>query len=89
MQVGRVLQSYVDGEADEVTARRVAVHLEECRRCGLELAAYREIKSTLARREAPDPDAVRRLHDFGRSLLGDGDDGDSAPEAGAAPPARL
>jgi anti-sigma factor RsiW len=69
LQVRRVLQSYLDGETDERTVRRVAAHLEDCRRCGLEAAVYREIKAALARREAPDSDAVRRLHQYGRSLV--------------------
>ncbi|MDR3084368.1 MAG: zf-HC2 domain-containing protein [Streptomyces sp.] len=69
MRVARVLQSYVDGETDEVTARRVAVHLEDCRRCGLEAATFREIKNALARREHLNPAAVTRLRGFGESLL--------------------
>jgi anti-sigma factor RsiW len=85
MQVARVLQSYLDGETDEVTARRVAVHLEDCRRCGLEAATYREIKSALARLEPPDPVAVQRLRGFGESLASgpDAGDGNVAPPAGA------
>ena len=42
MQVMRVLQSYLDGQTDEMTARRVANHLEACRRCGLDAATYRD-----------------------------------------------
>jgi len=73
MRVTRVLQSYLDGEVDEATARRVAVHLEDCRRCGLEATVYREVKKTLARREMPDARAVARLRDFGESLLTESD----------------
>ncbi|AYV26444.1 anti-sigma factor family protein [Streptomyces avidinii] len=82
IQVARVLQSYLDGESDEVTARRVAAHLEDCRRCGLEASVYREIHHALARRAEPDSDAVARLRQFGQSLLGE--EGGS-PDA-AAPP---
>ncbi|MBV7697379.1 anti-sigma factor [Streptomyces sp. TRM70350] len=84
MQVARVLQSYLDGETDEITARRVAAHLEDCRRCGLEVAVYREIKQSLARHEAPADEAVARLRAFGETLLHPdrGDDADS----GAQPP---
>jgi anti-sigma factor RsiW len=84
MQVMRVLQSYLDGHTDEVTARRVANHLDACRRCGLEAATYREIKASLARRAAaPDQAAVDRLRAFGTALgSGSTDDGDS----GLAPP---
>jgi anti-sigma factor RsiW len=69
MKVMRVLQSYLDGYSDEVTARRIANHLEACRRCGLEAATYRELKASLARR-APqvDADIVERLRAFGQSL---------------------
>lgn len=86
MHVARVLQSYVDGETDEVTARRVAAHLEDCRRCGLEAALYREIKNSLARREAPDQDAVARLRAFGESLAR-GEDGDGPQDIHHEPPA--
>jgi len=83
MQVMRALQSYLDGQTDEVTARRVANHLEACRRCGLEAATYREIKASLARTASPpELDAVERLRAFGASLAEPG--GDSQP--GAAPP---
>jgi anti-sigma factor RsiW len=69
LRVARVLQSYLDGEIDEITARRVAAHVEDCRRCGLEASVYREIKSALARRQTPDTTAVSRLQVFGASLL--------------------
>ena len=84
MQVMRVLQSYLDGHTDEVTTRRVANHLDACRRCGLEAATYREIKASLARRAAPlDPAALERLRAFGTALSSESsDEGD----AGHAPP---
>lgn len=71
IQVNRVLQSYLDGETDEVTARRVAAHLEDCRRCGLKATTYLEIKRALTRRAAPDDEALERLRGFGASLLRD------------------
>jgi anti-sigma factor RsiW len=81
MQVMRVLQSYLDGQTDEVTAQRVAAHLDACRRCGLEAATYREIKASLARRATPvDPDAVDRLRAFGARL------GQDRGEAGGGTP---
>lgn len=84
MQVMRVLQSYLDGHTDEVTTRRVANHLDACRRCGLEAATYREIKASLARRAAPpDPTALERLRAFG-SALSSGTPGED--DAGHAPP---
>jgi anti-sigma factor RsiW len=86
MQVMRVLQSYLDGHTDEVTARRVANHLEACRRCGLEAATYREIKAALARQAAaPDQAALDRLRAFGTSLASsphdEDDSGHSRPPA--------
>ena len=69
MRVMRVLQAYLDGHVDEVTARRVANHLDACRRCGLEAATYREIKAALTRTGPPlDPSAVERLRSFGTGL---------------------
>lgn len=69
-EVGRVLQSYLDGHVDELTARRVTRHLAMCRRCGMEAETYTEIKRALARRgEGVDPDAVARLRAFGAQLV--------------------
>ncbi len=87
MQVARVLQSYLDGETDEVTARRIAAHLEDCRRCGLEASVYQEIHNALARRADPDSAAVDRLRAFGASLLSDPPAGDDDAEHGMTPPA--
>ena len=42
MQVGRRLQRYLDGDVDDLTARRIMRHLEDCRRCGMEAATYTE-----------------------------------------------
>lgn len=86
-EVGRVLQSYLDGEVDEVTARRVARHLEACRRCGLEAVTYVEIKRALAERSSAVPqDAVIRLRQFAEQLIngpgateGDQDRGGATP----------
>lgn len=65
----RVLQSYLDGTLREMTAREVAEHLEECRRCGLEASVYTEIKRSLARQDRPvDPDTLERLRTFGVQL---------------------
>ena len=69
-RVGRVLQSYLDGQVDDVTAQRVRHHLEACRRCGLEAHVYDELKQALARRAIDlDPSAVERVKSFGRDLL--------------------
>lgn len=81
-EVARVLQSYVDGHVDELTARRVARHLEICRRCGLEAETYTRIKESLARRGGVDPEAVERLRAFGARLAELGPD--DPPEESAA-----
>ncbi len=82
LQTGRLLQSFLDGDLDEVTARRVARHLEMCRRCGLEATTYTAIKATLARRgTGVDPAAVARLAEFGTSLLVDQRDDPDQPYA--------
>lgn len=68
-EVGRVLQSYLDGELDELLARRVARHLEVCRRCGMSAETYAEIQRALRRSAgSPPEDAVGRLRAFGEQL---------------------
>lgn len=84
-EVARVLQSYLDGHVDEVTARRVARHLEVCRRCGLEAETYTRIKDALARRGGVDPEAVERLRAFGAQLVESGPD-DPREESGTGHP---
>ncbi len=71
-EVGRTLQSFLDRELDERTARRVGRHLELCRRCGMDAAAYREIKQTLRRRAGRiDRPTLTRLQAFAEDLLRD------------------
>jgi anti-sigma factor RsiW len=80
-QVGRRLQRYLDGEIDELMARRIMHHLEDCRRCGMEAAAYTEIKASIARRgeDLPD-DTVARLRSFGQRLIEEGPPADGDDE---------
>ncbi|MFJ9012523.1 anti-sigma factor family protein [Streptomyces canus] len=85
IQVARVLQAYLDGETDEVTAGPVAAHLEDCRRCGLEAGTYREIKSALTRLEQPDAGAVERLRVFAEGLLRRHDGGEGGEGQERAP----
>ncbi len=72
LRVTRVLQSYLDGEVDEVTSAIVVKHLEECRRCGLEASTYRAIKSAITEAGpdvAPvDAEAIERLCRFAEDL---------------------
>ncbi|HSL58144.1 MAG TPA: zf-HC2 domain-containing protein [Acidimicrobiales bacterium] len=73
-EVGRVLQQYLDEEAPADVAARVEEHLEDCRRCGLELDVYQRITTTLADRTPTlPPDALDRLRRFGEQLA-NGDD---------------
>ena len=69
-QVGKLLQFYLDGEIDDVTAERLAVHLEACRRCGLEHDTYAAVKETLRRRAPAVPEEpVARLRAFSEQLV--------------------
>lgn len=68
MRVGQVLQAYLDGEADAPTTAEIAAHLEACRDCGLEAAAYEDLKASLARHQDPDEDALDRLRTFAADL---------------------
>ncbi len=72
-EVAEVLQSYLDGHVDDITAQRVHRHLEHCRRCGLEVDTYEAIKDAVAHRTRQvDPEAVERLRQFGERLAEQG-----------------
>lgn len=82
-EVGRVLQSYLDGRTEELAGRRVARHLEGCRRCGLEAETYLEIKQALARKGPPiSPETMARLRAFGDELLAVSGDNTPPDQAG-------
>ncbi|MGI9577801.1 MAG: anti-sigma factor family protein [Microthrixaceae bacterium] len=66
--VGKIVQSYLDSELDDETARLVSAHLDECRRCGLEASVYRDLKAALAHRTDPPTESVDRLRSFGHQL---------------------
>lgn len=77
-RVGEKLQAYLDGEVDDLTTRRIAHHLEACRRCGMELAVYTQIKASLRRRgDGVEADAVERLRSFSQQLTAPDADPDS------------
>jgi anti-sigma factor RsiW len=84
-EVGRRLQSFLDGEDTAGRAELIRAHLEECRRCGLAAETYRALIAALARRAEPLPtEPVERLRSFGRALAaGRMDPG--GPAAGAGP----
>ena len=72
-EVSRALQAYLDGHLDEMTARRVARHLEACRRCGLEAEVYTRIKEAVSRMDREVPSLpVARLRDFAQRLAEEG-----------------
>ena len=68
-EVATFLQPYLDGEVDDRTLRRLAAHLEDCRKCGLEAETYRALKQALARRGIIPADALARLHTFAEQLV--------------------
>lgn len=75
-EVARVLQPYLDGEVDAHTLRLVAAHLEDCRRCGLEVETYTALKQALHRVGDPPAEPIERLRTFADQLAtGDVPDG--------------
>lgn len=77
-QVGKVIQSFLDSELDEITSDKVAEHLEGCRRCGMAADVYLEIKASLGHDDPEVPaESLSRLEDFARRL--------TAGEGGGAP----
>ncbi len=65
LRTRRELQRFLDGEADSVDAARIARHLDACRACGLQAAAYRAITASLREHGAPLPAPVlERLVEF-------------------------
>jgi predicted anti-sigma-YlaC factor YlaD len=68
-QVGELLQQYLDGHTDEDRSHKIRMHLDECRRCGMEAHTYERIKSTLStHRSAVPAESVTRLREFGERL---------------------
>lgn len=69
-RLGKVLQTYLDGELDSETALLVSEHLDECRKCGLEADTYEVLLASL-QTGLIDPEsheAIHRLADFGSRL---------------------
>jgi anti-sigma factor RsiW len=67
-EVARVLQRYLDGEVDEHTRRLVSEHLEDCRRCGLEVETYTALKQAIHRVSDLPAEPVDRLRTFAAQL---------------------
>lgn len=72
-EVARLLQRYLDGEIDELRARRIERHLEDCRRCGMKAETYAAIKRSLEQHRPSVPsEAIDRLRAFGERLAAEG-----------------
>ena len=84
-EVGKLLQSYLDGELDPERTRRIAEHLEDCRRCGLEAETYERIIASISasRGEVP-AEQVDRLRAFGERLA----EGEQPPDTDDMRPAQ-
>jgi len=67
-RVGKVLQRYLDGNLDDHATRRVAAHLDACRRCGFEATTYEQLKVSLHRGTPVDELALTRLRAFADTL---------------------
>lgn len=67
------LQSYLDGDLDEATARKILRHIDACERCGLRAEAYTAVKAALARRREAEAGEVGpmvgRLQAFASDLV--------------------
>jgi len=73
-EVGEWLQHYLDGELNDRRSERLAAHLEDCRRCGLEADTYERIKHSLADHQPSVPaDSLARLREFGARIARGGE----------------
>lgn len=72
VEVGRLIQTYLDGKLDADTTAKVARHLEACRRCGLAADDYRRLKAALNDAALPLPaESLQRLREFAADLASD------------------
>lgn len=76
IEIGRQIQTHLDGGLDAAAAAKVSSHLQACRRCGLTAQDYRRLKLALAETSAPVPaESLRRLQDLAAELAA----GDPSP----------
>ena len=69
IEIGRQIQSYLDGGLDPASAAKVSSHLHACRRCGLTADDYRRLKLALAETTAPIPaEPLQRLRALAAEL---------------------
>lgn len=74
-RVRTLMDAWLDGELAPDQAHRVAAHLQDCARCGVELETYQRVKDSLAAvavhlRPPADPEALARLQQFADDLTG-------------------
>ena len=55
VEIGRQIQTFLDGGLDQAAAAKVSNHLAACRRCGLSADDYRRLKEALRAAAAPLP----------------------------------
>ena len=66
----RALQRHLDGDLDAATDATLLAHLEACKGCGLDAAAYSQIKLSLAREADPvAAETVNRLRAFANDIV--------------------
>ncbi len=69
IEIGRQIQTYLDGGLDPGSAAKVSSHLHACRRCGLTADDYRRLKLALAETSTPLSDeSLRRLQALATDL---------------------
>ena len=69
IEIGRQIQTYLDGDLDPASAAKVSSHLHACRRCGLTAEDYRRLKLALAETTAPMPaEPLQRLRALAAEL---------------------
>ncbi len=69
-EVGRRLQSYLDGELNNDRMEQIKAHLDACVHCGLELDVFAAIKTDLSKLSVPaDSDALQRLREFSTRVV--------------------
>lgn len=82
-KVAKVLQSHLDGELDEESRRKVAAHLDDCERCGLEAEVLEGVRHALrGRRERLPAATAIALREFSDRLIS-GEGGPSADVNGS------
>lgn len=73
-KVGKVLQTHLDGELDEARRRKVAAHLDECERCGLEAEVLDGVRAALrGRRDRLPVATATALREFSDRLVNGAD----------------